>query len=272
MKKVSLLSICFLLSTLATFAQANIICTSNKALELIVQEIVGTRLRVSSVMKDGKQIGNAKNLSEAAKVYVYTSDATANIKVKVKINASELLGKDALGANDSVQSKSSNPYFWLDPLSVKLVATRLSDTLQRVFPDYAEDIKINTESFSNKLDLIYKQSLKLLPNSNGKRIILLSKGLEYFANRYGIEILANLNRNAEFKTEGSKLIESTLAKMDGEMIKIVGLETNVLPIDKEISFALKTNLFYLDIYGKDNQKKYSDFFLNLVRRMQRITN
>lgn len=270
MKKVSLLSICLLLSNLLTFAQANIICTSNKALELIVQDIVGTRLRVSSLMKDGKQIGNAKNLSESAKVYVYTSEAQTNIKMKVKINASELLGKDALGATDS--TKSINPYFWLDPLSVKLVSERLSDTLQRVFPDYAEDIKINTVSFLNKLDLLQKQSLKLLPDANGKRIIVLSRGLEYFANRYGIEILANLNRNAEYKIDGNKQIESTLAKMDGEMIKIVGLETNVLPIDKEISFALKTNLFYLDIYGKDNQKKYSDFFLNLVRRMQRITN
>lgn|GEM_PF-2117122 len=272
MKKVSLLSICFLFSTFASLAQANIICTSNKALELILQEIVGTRIRVNSLMKDGKQIGNAKNLSESARVYIHAGDASSNIKLKVKINASELLEKEALGANDSAQAKSSNPYFWLDPLSVKLVAAKLSDSLQKVFPDYAEDIKVNSENFSKKLDLLYKQSLKLLPNSNGKKIIVLTIGFEYFTNRYGINILANLNRGAEYKIEGSKQLESTHSKMEGEMIKVVGLETNILPIDKEISFALKTNLFYLDIYGKDNQRKYSDFFLNLVRRMQRIIN
>jgi ABC-type Zn uptake system ZnuABC Zn-binding protein ZnuA len=234
------------------------ISTSHKPIELIIKELVGTKVKVRSIRDGNKLANNSKSLVDNSKVFITNRDTIVGAGKKT-INIQSLLGNQAI----------ANGYFWLSPTTIKLLLPKLRDTLSKLLPQSEQDIRINADNFEKKLDLIHKQILKLNSGNKSNRIVALDAGFEYFAKSYNLQIELTYNRDADTKQVNEKLNEQIKLILANEKASIVSSEHNINLIDKEISFAIKTNVFYFDILATNNKEKYADFILAFARRMNR---
>ncbi|HEV8358483.1 MAG TPA: metal ABC transporter substrate-binding protein [Gemmatimonadales bacterium] len=85
-----------------------------------------------------------------------------------------------------------NPHFLVDPLSAKIVAGEIADHLERVDPANAEAFQANLKRFDDTIDRKLVEWQKLLAPFRGTRIVTYHKDFVYFAERFGLEIVEEL--------------------------------------------------------------------------------
>lgn len=85
-----------------------------------------------------------------------------------------------------------NPHFLVDPLSAKIVAAEIADHFARVDPADAELFKVNLKRFDESIDRKLAEWQKLLAPYRGARIVTYHKDFVYFAARFGLEIVEEL--------------------------------------------------------------------------------
>jgi zinc/manganese transport system substrate-binding protein len=85
-----------------------------------------------------------------------------------------------------------NPHFLLDPLDVKIVAANIADHFAQVAPASAELFKANLNRFDARVDRELAEWQKLLAPYRGAKIVTYHKDFVYFAERFGLEIVGEL--------------------------------------------------------------------------------
>jgi ABC-type Zn uptake system ZnuABC Zn-binding protein ZnuA len=85
-----------------------------------------------------------------------------------------------------------NPHYWLDPLNGKIMATQLAQVLSRIDPDHADLYKNNLKTFLQRLDQKMAAWTKQMAPFRGVKILTYHKTFEYFAQRFGLEIVGQL--------------------------------------------------------------------------------
>lgn len=87
---------------------------------------------------------------------------------------------------------SGNPHYWLDPVNVKIVAENIARRLAELQPENAPDFQNNLRNFNERIDQKLKEwQAKLSPYKN-ENIIVYHKSLPYFAKRFGLKIVGQL--------------------------------------------------------------------------------
>lgn len=85
-----------------------------------------------------------------------------------------------------------NPHFLVDPVSTKIVAGEIADHLAQVDPADAELFKANLKRFNATVDQEMVEWQKLLAPYRGAKIVTYHKDFVYFAARFGLEIVEEL--------------------------------------------------------------------------------
>jgi zinc/manganese transport system substrate-binding protein len=85
-----------------------------------------------------------------------------------------------------------NPHFLIDPVDAKVVAAEIADHLAEVDPAHAELFKANRERFDARVDRELVEWQKLLAPYRGAKLVTYHKDFVYFAARFGLEIVEEL--------------------------------------------------------------------------------
>jgi zinc/manganese transport system substrate-binding protein len=85
-----------------------------------------------------------------------------------------------------------NPHFLVDPVSAKVVAGEIADHLAQVDAADAEVFKANLKRFDDTIDRKLVEWQKLLAPYRGTKIVTYHKDFVYFAERFGLEIVEEL--------------------------------------------------------------------------------
>jgi zinc/manganese transport system substrate-binding protein len=85
-----------------------------------------------------------------------------------------------------------NPHFVVDPVDAKIVATQIADHLAQVDPGDAAAFRANLTRFNASVDQKLAEWQKLLEPYRGTRIVTYHKDFVYFAARFNLEIVEEL--------------------------------------------------------------------------------
>jgi ABC-type Zn uptake system ZnuABC Zn-binding protein ZnuA len=87
---------------------------------------------------------------------------------------------------------SIDPHVWMDPSRVAAALPALADALAEADPDYADGYRSRAEAYAgelNQLDAEIERALAAIPPQN-RRLVTSHDAMGYFADRYGLEVLA----------------------------------------------------------------------------------
>jgi ABC-type Zn uptake system ZnuABC Zn-binding protein ZnuA len=87
---------------------------------------------------------------------------------------------------------SLDPHVWMDPSRVAAALPALADALAEADPDHAEGYRTRAESYAaelRELDAEIQRQLGSIPPQN-RKLVTSHDAMGYFADRYGLEVLA----------------------------------------------------------------------------------
>ena len=85
-----------------------------------------------------------------------------------------------------------NPHFMMDPLSVKIVAAKIAEHFAQVDPKSATTYQANLKRFDAMIDTKLAEWQRTLAPYKGAKIVTYHKDFPYLAERFGFEIVENL--------------------------------------------------------------------------------
>ena len=85
-----------------------------------------------------------------------------------------------------------NPHFLLDPLNVKIVAAQIAQHFSQVDPKSASLYQANLKAFNAMVDTKLVEWQRTLAPYKGAKIVTYHKDFPYLAERFGLEIVENL--------------------------------------------------------------------------------
>lgn len=87
---------------------------------------------------------------------------------------------------------AGNPHFWLDPENGKVIARKIAEALGRIDPVNAAAFDANAEAFITELSRRMVEWEKRMAPHRGTKIISYHRSFDYFARRFGLEIVNQL--------------------------------------------------------------------------------
>lgn len=81
-----------------------------------------------------------------------------------------------------------NPYYWMDPDRVKIVAKNIADALTRLIPSDESRFENNLESFRIRLDQKYAEWKERMSPYNGAHLVAYHNQWPYFEEAFGLHI------------------------------------------------------------------------------------
>lgn len=85
-----------------------------------------------------------------------------------------------------------NPHFFIDPIAVKTVARNIADHFAQIDPKSANIYRANLAKFNSRLDSKLAEWQKTLAPYRGAKIVTYHKDFIYFADRFGLSIIDEL--------------------------------------------------------------------------------
>jgi zinc/manganese transport system substrate-binding protein len=85
-----------------------------------------------------------------------------------------------------------NPHFLADPFNAKIVAKNIADHLAKVDPKNASAYATNLAKFNNSIDTNMIRWVRALAPFKGAKVVTYHKDFVYFANRFGLRIIGEL--------------------------------------------------------------------------------
>lgn len=113
-----------------------------------------------------------------------------------------------------------NPHFLVDPLSVKMVVAQIADHLSQVNPGQAALFTANLAKFNSTLDAKYADWQKLLAPYKGAKLVTYHKDFVYFGERFGLEIVDNLEPKPGIAPSPAHLAK-VISEMKGANVKLI---------------------------------------------------
>jgi zinc/manganese transport system substrate-binding protein len=116
-----------------------------------------------------------------------------------------------------------NPHYWLDPVNGKAIAGAIAETFAKLDPPRASDYRGNAQSFSDQIDKKLLEWEREMQPFRGTKMITYHKSFDYFARRFGLEIIGQLEPRPGLEPTASHINSLTLrAKEEG--VKLILIE------------------------------------------------
>jgi zinc/manganese transport system substrate-binding protein len=100
-----------------------------------------------------------------------------------------------------------NPHYLTDPMNAKIVAANIATHLAQVDPANAATYKANLAKFNTRIDAKLAQWKQLLAPYAGAKIVTYHKDFPYFAERFGLDVVENLEPKPGISPSPSHLAE-----------------------------------------------------------------
>lgn len=113
-----------------------------------------------------------------------------------------------------------NPHFMADPVDVKIVAAQTAEHLAQVDPGSAAQYKANLATFDARVDTKLAEWQKMLAPFKGAKIVTYHKDFVYFAQRFGLEIVDELEPKPGIAPSPAHLTQ-VISAMKAANVKVV---------------------------------------------------
>ena len=168
------------------------------------------------------EIGWLPRLVEGARNAKILADAPGHL---VLSRAIELLDVPAGPIDRSMGDvhPGGNPHYWLDPANGKLIAARIAETLAKVDAEHAADYAARARAFTEKLTQKIAEWERQMEPLRGFKIITYHKSFDYFARRFGLPIIGQLEPKPGIEPSAVH-INSLVKRAREEGVKLVLIE------------------------------------------------
>jgi zinc transport system substrate-binding protein len=195
--------------------QKSQIVTTIYPFKAIIQEIVGDKFKVKSVLPSGADPHTYEMLPSDFKTiqnsaaFFYGSEAldgwAARIDLDNKIEMLKLVPEEFLieikvhnyfddhhHHGDDEESLGIDPHFWVDPITVNSMLTNLLHELLKIDPDNAEYYKNNADKFSAKLSDLDEKLKKETADIKYRNVFTAHPFYSYFFERYNFFVAGSI--------------------------------------------------------------------------------
>ena len=151
-----------------------------------------------------------------------------------------------------------NPHFWTDPKNAQTIVDTIAEGLAAIYPDRAAEFQSNAQAFRQKLDQKLGEWENRISRYQGKSIVTYHKSWPYFAQRFGLRVVAHLEPLPGIPPTGKHLMELTEV-MKKENTKIIVREIfQDEKACKKIANQVGAQIAILSQFvgGADKQKDY----------------
>ncbi len=101
------------------------------------------------------------------------------------------------GEDDHDHEHHYNAHIWLDPDNAVIMVNNLAEGLMEAMPEHAERIAANRDAYIARLTAVDAELTAALANVPQKNIITFHEAFPYFANAYGLNVAAVVNREPD---------------------------------------------------------------------------
>ena len=162
-----------------------------------------------------------------------------------------------------------NPHFMIDPVTVRIVARNIASHFAQIDPKNAATYNGNLSRFNTKLDAKYAEWQKQLAPYRGARIVTYHKDFVYFADRFGLNIVDELEPKPGIAPSPAHLAQ-VIGKMKAGNAKVILVQPFQNRKTAE-TVARQTGATVLDTPEQpgaaSNTNTYFDMMDNLVRTL-----
>jgi zinc/manganese transport system substrate-binding protein len=162
-----------------------------------------------------------------------------------------------------------NPHFMIDPVTVKIIGRNIADHFSQIDPKNAATYNGNLTRFNAKLDAKYAEWQKELAPYRGARIVTYHKDFIYFAERFGLTIVDELEPKPGIAPSPSHLAQ-VIGKMKATNAKVILVQPFQNRKTAE-TVARQTGATVLDVPQQPgaapNTTTYFDMMDNLVHTL-----
>jgi zinc/manganese transport system substrate-binding protein len=162
-----------------------------------------------------------------------------------------------------------NPHFMIDPVTVKIIGRNIADHFSQIDPKNAATYNGNLTRFNAKLDAKYAEWQKELTPYRGARIVTYHKDFIYFAERFGLTIVDELEPKPGIAPSPSHLAQ-VIGKMKATNAKVILVQPFQNRKTAE-TVARQTGATVLDVPQQPgaapNTTTYFDMMDNLVHTL-----
>ena len=162
-----------------------------------------------------------------------------------------------------------NPHFMVDPVNVKIVARNIASHFSQIDPKNTATYNGNLGRFNTRLDAKYADWQKQLAPYRGAKIVTYHKDFVYFASRFGLNIVDELEPKPGIAPSPAHLAQ-VIGKMRSSNAKLVLVQPFQNRKTAE-TVARQTNAVVLDTPEQPgaapNTATYFDMMDNLVRTL-----
>ncbi|MBI3415803.1 MAG: zinc ABC transporter substrate-binding protein [Verrucomicrobia bacterium] len=116
-----------------------------------------------------------------------------------------------------------NPHFSVDPANGKIIAARLAETFSQLDATNAAFYQANLQKFNERLDKKLAEWTKLLEPYRGTKVITYHKSLNYFLERFGLELVGTIEPKPGVEPSPS-YVNALIPRLKAEGVKLVLIE------------------------------------------------
>src|SRR4051812_37225249 len=162
-----------------------------------------------------------------------------------------------------------NPHFMVDPVSVRIVARNIASHFAQIDPKNAGVYQANLAKFNSRLDAKFAGWQKQLAPYKGAKIVTYHKDFVYFAERFGLNIVDELEPKPGIAPSPAHLAQ-VIGKMRANQAKLVLVQPYQNRKTAE-TVARQTGAVVLDVPEQPgaaaNTNSYFDMMDNLVNTL-----
>ena len=141
-------------------------------------------------------------LLSGADLEVFMQDALASCRQVLTCDAGvKLLAGEEEGEFD--------PHIWLSPENARIMTRNIAKGLSALYPDYADTFLKNAELYCDELSNLELEAMVTLQGIPCTDLVTFHDGFAYFADAFGLEILAAIEEEAGAEASAKDLKEIT---------------------------------------------------------------
>lgn len=219
-------------------APAQIAATTLPVYEFTVRLCEGTPLRVTRLVTENVSCLHDYTLKvsqmraiEAAQVVVLNGAGLEDFMDDALERASDTLDSSAgivLRESEDAHEGSAHshdPHIWLSPQNAKIMASNICNGLIARYPQYQAAFQSNLTRLHGDLDALQSYGEAALSGLSCREIITFHDGFAYFAEAFGLEILAAVEEESGSEAPASELID-LIGAVDAYALPAIFTEAN----------------------------------------------
>jgi len=237
-----------------------------------VEAVGGKRVEVVTMIPPGNSPGN---YAPSPKEYIKFSDADIYFSIGVPADKVNILPRtrdfnekiEIIRLDEEVAKKIDDRYFapgkrdphiWLSPERVKVMIDIIAIELSEKDKEHADFYQENAKKYKSKLNKVDNEIKDIMQNLNNKSFIIYHPSFGYFADEYGLEMIA-IEKDGKEAT--AKRLQEIIDRARKENIKVVFYQKE---IDSRQSEAIAE-----EIGGKTVQiEPLAEDYLNNLKKWQ----